>query len=102
MIFRNNTLSGNLRTGLFFATKRTLIPTQELRITDSESCQSFPMCYDCALPLFANPLAPSDNFQNDRYYSFIYNILSTESIVAKIIDSDGVEYVVSDNSYGQL
>lgn len=100
MIYRNNTVT-NARTRRYLATKRVLIPTQELRITDSDSCQSFPMCYDCALPMFANPLEPTDNVQNDKY-TFIYNILSTESIVAKIIDSDGVEYVVSDNDYGFL
>lgn len=100
MIFRENTVT-NARTRTYLATKRILIPTQELRITDSDSCQSFSQCYDCSLPMFANLSAPTDNAQNDKY-TFIYNILSTESIVAKIIDSDNTEYIVSSNDYGFL
>jgi hypothetical protein len=100
MIYRANTVSNN-RTKTYLATKRVLIPTQELRIVDSASCQSFALCFDCSIPMFANPTNPTDNASNDKY-TFIYNILSTESIVAKIIDSDGNSTTVTNNNYGFL
>lgn len=85
----------------FYSTKRTVSSINKL-IQDASTCRSFSECFDSRLPVFANLNSPTDALTND-FSSFMLQYDSLIIRTVTLIDTDsGIEYPVTDSTYGKL
>lgn len=85
----------------YFATKRT-VRSIDVKIQDSSTCSSYTECFDGTLPVFANLAVPTDTLTND-FSSFMMQYGASTTVTATLTNKNtGVEYPITDNTYGRL